>query len=102
MTHTRLDDWNLALAEGSFEQARAALEDVVAHLEAGQLSLAESLDCYEIGVRLADRCDRMLAEAELRISGIDAAAFGATDEPPDDATAATEPLEMFSLDDVPF
>ena len=102
MTDARLDSWRLALGNGTFEEARTALEEVVGHLEGGRLSLAESLECYELGVRLADRCDRMLADAELRISEIDASAFGATDEPPDEAGSASEPQELFSLDDVPF
>ena len=102
MTDSRQDAWAIALADGSFEEARTALEEVVAHLEHGQLSLAESVECYEVGVRLADRCDRLLAAAALRIGEIDASAFGAAEEPPGQPDSASEPMDLFSLDDVPF
>ena len=59
------------LEGGSFEEAIAALETVVGHLERGQLSLAESLAWYELGLRLSRRCEELLQQAELRISTIE-------------------------------
>jgi exodeoxyribonuclease VII small subunit len=56
----------------SFEEALKLFEDSVAELEAGGLSLAESTDRYERGVRLAKRCNDMLATAELKITRIKA------------------------------
>ena len=70
----RVADWERALAAGSFEEVFAALEQVVTRLEDGQLSLAESVSCYELGVRLAERCDRFLEEAELRVSQLESIA----------------------------
>ena len=63
--------WEWALTEGSFEEVFGTLEEVVAHLEGGRLPLAESVSCYELGVRLAERCERFLTEAELRVSRLE-------------------------------
>lgn len=60
--------WNATLQSGSFEEILDCLEQVVATLETGQLSLADSLDHYEIGIELTKRCEAILAEAELRVS----------------------------------
>ena len=65
------DYWHSTLTDGSFEDVYEALTDVVAQLEDAQLPLADSLACYELGVRLAERCERFLEEAELRISRLD-------------------------------
>ncbi len=72
VAETPFAEWEWALHQGSFEEVHATLEAVVAHLEGGSLPLAETVACYELGVLLADRCDRFLAEAELRISEIEA------------------------------
>jgi exodeoxyribonuclease VII small subunit len=68
---TPFADWEWRLTEGSFEEVFATLEEVVAHLEDGRLPLAESVACYELGVRLAARCEQFLAEAELRVSRLE-------------------------------
>lgn len=64
-------NWEGAAEDGTFEDALIALEHVARRLEAGNLSLADSVRCYEIGNRLAHRCAAMLDEAELRISRLD-------------------------------
>lgn len=63
--------WESVLENGSFEEVYEALTTVVAQLEESQLSLEDSLACYELGVRLAARCEQFLEEAELRISRLD-------------------------------
>lgn len=68
--------WARALESGSFEDVLDALEEVLSHLEAGRLSLADGLDYYEMGTRLTKRCEEILAAAELRISQLTL-----TDEP---------------------
>ena len=68
---TPFAEWEWALTEGSFEEVYDTLEAVVAHLEDGRLPLAESVSCYELGVRLAERCERFLSEAELRVSRLE-------------------------------
>jgi exodeoxyribonuclease VII small subunit len=54
-------------ADLSFEDAYAQLEDVLAALEAGDLTLDESLARYELGVALTEFCERKLEQAELRV-----------------------------------
>jgi len=44
-----------------------ALEDLVGRMEAGELSLEESLAAYERGVGLYRRCQEALEHAELRM-----------------------------------
>ena len=50
-----------------FEQALATLESLVERMEKGELSLEESLHCFEEGVQLTRECQRMLKAAELRV-----------------------------------
>jgi exodeoxyribonuclease VII small subunit len=50
-----------------FEHSMQALEDLVARMEAGELSLEESLAAYERGVGLYRRCQSALEQAELRV-----------------------------------
>lgn len=54
----------------SFEESFARLQAVVARLSDGNLSLQEALSAYEEGMELADRCARMLDEAELRVKQV--------------------------------
>jgi exodeoxyribonuclease VII small subunit len=51
----------------SFEGALKALEEVVERLESGELSLEESLQCFEQGVQNAARCRKLLQEVETRV-----------------------------------
>lgn len=64
--------WQQALTSGAFEEVFAALEEVVERLEQGRLRLHDTLSCYELGVRLAERCGRILDEAQLRVTQLDA------------------------------
>lgn len=50
-----------------FEKQLKALEDIVASMEKGELSLEDSLKAYENGVRLARDCQTALDEAQQRI-----------------------------------
>jgi exodeoxyribonuclease VII small subunit len=52
----------------SFEVLYKRLEESVAKLEGGNLSLEESLALYEEGMKLAKQCQEMLQDAELRVS----------------------------------
>lgn len=96
-------EWKLAeqnqkssLAEPpSFEQALAALEQIVHELEEGRLGLAESLARYEEGVKLLRQCHGLLQQAERRIellTGLDAAGNPVT-EPFDDRATFVAPTE---------
>jgi len=51
----------------TFEQAFAELEETVGKLEAGGLTLEESLALFERGQALAAHCGQQLDQAELKI-----------------------------------
>lgn len=51
----------------TFEQAYTELVETVQKLEAGNLSLADTLAFYERGMALSQYCDQHLAQAELSI-----------------------------------
>ncbi len=52
----------------TFEEAYHELESIVTRLEAGNLSLDESLTLFERGQRLSGWCEDQLNNAELRIT----------------------------------
>lgn len=54
-------------AELTYEESYAQLQSILEQLEAADLPLAESLDLYEAGVKLAARCGILLEKAELRV-----------------------------------
>lgn len=55
-------------ASGTFESALQGLEVVVEHLERGLLPIDEAIAWYELGLRLAQRSEVLLRNAELRVS----------------------------------
>lgn len=50
-----------------FEEALTRLEEIVHRLEGGDLSLDESLNLFEEGMRLSKLCSMRLNEARTRI-----------------------------------
>jgi exodeoxyribonuclease VII small subunit len=50
-----------------FEQALRDLEALVERLEAGELTLEQSLNEFERGVELTRRCQQALSDAEQRV-----------------------------------
>jgi exodeoxyribonuclease VII small subunit len=52
----------------SFEEAYQRLEEVVRRLESDDLTIDQSVELYENGVRLLRHCGARLDGAELRIS----------------------------------
>jgi exodeoxyribonuclease VII small subunit len=58
--------------ERTFESAFEALEEAVTKLEAGGLTLDESLALYAQARELADWCAAQLDEAELRVQQLTA------------------------------
>lgn len=78
----------------SFEELYQQLEEKVALLEQGGLSLDDSLSAYEEAVTLAQQCQAMLDKAELRITRLResiAAPEAYNAEPPDeDGMSAVE------------
>jgi exodeoxyribonuclease VII small subunit len=55
------------MAVEKFETSLKRLEEVVKKLEAGHLSLEDSLKAFEEGVKHAGFCTRKLDEAEKRV-----------------------------------
>ncbi len=53
-----------------FETAMARLEEIVGQLEGGELKLAEALELYEEGVRLARIAQAHLTGAEGKIEAL--------------------------------
>ena len=51
----------------TFEQSLGELETLVDKLEHGQLTLDESLDTFETGMKLARVCTQKLTKAERKI-----------------------------------
>lgn len=54
-------------AAPDFEQSLADLQQLVERLESGELSLEDSLNCFEHGVRLTRECQAALAQAEQKV-----------------------------------
>jgi exodeoxyribonuclease VII small subunit len=83
----------LLTAEPTFEQALAALEQIVHDLEEGRVGLADALAKYEDGVKLLKQCYSQLEQAERRIellTGTDAAGNPVTRPFDDEATITIE------------
>lgn len=55
------------MSEMSYEQARAALDEVVRSLEAGGITLEESLALWEKGEQLAATCRTWLEGAQAKL-----------------------------------
>ena len=55
------------MAEPTYEQSRDELADVVKQLEAGGLTLEQSLALWERGEILAAQCETNLAAAKARL-----------------------------------
>jgi exodeoxyribonuclease VII small subunit len=51
-----------------FESSLEQLEAIVAKMERGELSLEQSLEAFEEGVRLTKTCQNKLKKAEQRVS----------------------------------
>ncbi len=65
------------IAAMSFEDAMAALEEIVVKLEGGQAKLEESIALYDRGAALRRHCEARLADAEMRVQKIVAGEGGA-------------------------
>ena len=53
-----------------YEEAIAALDEVIIKLESENLTLEESLENYETGQKLARHCAELLKNAELKIRNV--------------------------------
>jgi exodeoxyribonuclease VII small subunit len=65
-----------------FEDCLTRLEQIVGQLEAGNLSLEDSLKVFEEGIGLARHCAKYLADAERRIEVLAKDEAGALSQKP--------------------
>ena len=56
------------MEEIKFEEAIRKLEEIAKELESGNLSLDDSVDKFEEGMKLSKACTKMLNQAEKRIN----------------------------------
>ena len=66
----------------SFEDSLKRLDEIVKHLESGDLHLEESLSLFEEGTALVTSCNAMLEEAEQKVSILRAGKDGSLSEEP--------------------
>ncbi len=66
-----------AAAELTFDAAIAELQEIVGRLETGGIPLERSIELYERGVALHERCELLLGDAELRVRRLVERAGGA-------------------------
>ena len=66
------------MADMTFEQAMARLEQIVVTLEGGRCSLDESLKLFEEGTALTAYCSKQIQEAEQKIIKLTAVESGDT------------------------
>ena len=56
------------MEEINFEEAMKKLEQITAELEKGDLSLDESVNKFEEGIKLSKECNKILEDSEKRIN----------------------------------
>ena len=69
----------------TFEEAFAQLEAAVSALQDGQLPLDRALHYYEQGMKLAQRCNELLQQAELSVQQLTISSNG---------TLTIQPLDL--------
>lgn len=70
------------MAEKTFEQSLARLEEIVRLLEKGDAPLAESLGLFEEGAGLVRACTKLLDEAEQKVVKLRKSEDGSPEELP--------------------
>jgi exodeoxyribonuclease VII small subunit len=65
-----------------FETALKSLEEIVAQLEAGDLTLDKALELFEEGVKVSRFCSSKLEEAERKVEVLIKSASGELKEAP--------------------
>ncbi|WP_342632999.1 exodeoxyribonuclease VII small subunit [Methanoplanus limicola] len=52
----------------SYEELLAELKDIIEKIESGEASLEESITLYEKGTGILRQCEKILLEAELKVT----------------------------------
>lgn len=55
-------------SNNNFEKSLEQLQEIVSKLEAGDVSLDESLTLFEKGIKLSKSCQKILDDAEKKVS----------------------------------
>lgn len=56
------------MKEVSFEENIKQLEEIIIELEKGELNLDESVNKFEEGIKISQKCNKMLENAEKKIT----------------------------------
>ena len=56
------------MAKANFEKNMSDLENIVTELEKGDLNLDESISKFEEGIKISKQCNKILEEAEKKIT----------------------------------
>lgn len=56
------------MSKENFEESMTKLEQIVTELENGNLNLDESVNKFEEGMKISKQCNKILEEAEKRIT----------------------------------
>ena len=67
---------------GSFETAFRELQQLVEQLEDGGLELERAVQLYERGTQLVQQCERIIDQAELRVTRLAAESASALSDAP--------------------
>lgn len=78
------------MAEMKFEEALKKLEKIVEDLEGGTLSLDDSLEKYEEGIRLSKACSKKLEVARKKVEILLKSEDGSAELKPFDESEAEE------------
>lgn len=54
----------------SFEESFNYLEEIINKLENGNTKLEESINLYELGIKLKNHCEKKLKSSEIRIKKV--------------------------------
>ncbi|MCI8477303.1 MAG: exodeoxyribonuclease VII small subunit [Oscillospiraceae bacterium] len=72
----------MAEKKWTFEQAMGRLEEIVQHLERGDVPLEESISLFEEGTALMKQCNTLLSKAEQKVTKLLAGPDGSPVERP--------------------
>jgi exodeoxyribonuclease VII small subunit len=62
-----MESRNSVMSKEKFEEALEKLEEIVRRMEAGEMTLEESLKAFEEGIKLSRLCAKKLDEADRRV-----------------------------------
>jgi len=82
----------------SFAAARARLDEIVSQVRKKDVSLEQSLDLLEEGVRLANSCTELIDHTEWRAAAAEAAVEEDSSQPAEDPQDASAPPAVDSAE----